>query len=391
MSAKLRPNPFSHVTLRHSGGGPVELRVWSATRSRGAVTRNYSRETCPNFERLCRVAALARLPEGRATQPSIEDYVALASLGLWAPDTDLIDPILLEAPITALGAASDASSGPDDFALRGDIWLQHGSDPCEPARHLPLACLSDARPILWHRGSALEPLLPWWPDPACLAALAAMQRGSPLQADMLPALQALADQGIVARPGPAARRPAIDLAAERELFAREGFVKLPQMLPPGQIAALRAYWRKLAALDVFPPRGDNRHGSHGEPSSTVLLYMMKPLIEHIVGAPIEPAFSYSWFYDRGTEMPRHRDRAESSYTVSFLIDYAPAIDGPIPWPLCICPRSRDAPVEIRQSIGDGLLFCGGELEHFRPPFTMGDRSTSLLLHYVDKSFTGALF
>src|SRR5262249_9698414 len=160
---------------------------------------------------------------------------------------------------------------------------------------------------------------------------------------------------------------------------REGFISLPQILPPGQIAAFRAYWRKLAALDVLPERGEKRNGTHGEPSSMLLLHVLKPLIEHLVGKPIEPAFSYAWIYHRGTEMPPHRDRAEPRYTVSLLIDYAPATDGPTPWPIFVRPRGGSSPVEIRQSVGDALLLCGEELEHFRPAFTAGDRSTSLLL------------
>jgi hypothetical protein len=61
MSSKLRPNPFSQVTLRYGAGEPVELRVWSATRSRGAVTRNYAKGSCANFAALCRGGAAGRI------------------------------------------------------------------------------------------------------------------------------------------------------------------------------------------------------------------------------------------------------------------------------------------------------------------------------------------
>ncbi len=393
MSAKLKANPFSTVTVRYRGGEPAELRVWSVTRSRRAVTRNFSKGTRADFDRLCAIATHARASENAGPMRSIDDYVLLAALGLWAPETDLIDPILLEAPIRSASNACTQPWPAGGFALRGQVWLQHGTEPNPLVPNIPVGCLSPSRPILWHKGSDLEPALPWWPDVSCLAAIETVQRGASLHSDMLPSLQALADQGIlVCRREPAAQvYRGLALEAGRDFFAREGFVNLPQMLPPGQISAFRDYWRKLAALDVFPQRGDNRHGSHGEPSSMLLLHLLKPLIEHLVGAPIEPAFSYSWFYDRGTEMPPHRDRKESSYTVTFLIDYAPALDGPTPWPLFVCPRGGGSPVEIRQSVGDALLFCGGELEHFRPSFTMGDRSTSLLLHYVDKGFSGKLF
>jgi hypothetical protein len=391
MNAKLRPNPFSHVTIRRLAGEPAELRVWSATKSRGATTRNIAKGGRADFDRVCKIAGLAGAPRGAAFAPSIEDYVVLAALGLWAPEDDLIDPVLLEASIRSNASAKPPAG---NFALRGEAWLQNGSEPCGPVSDLPLGCLSASRPILWHKGSELEPVWPWWPDAACLAAIEAVQRDAPLHPDMLPALQALADQGILMRRPAKPVAPSnsrLDSQASRHLFVRDGFLNLGQVLPPGQVAAFRDYWRRLAALNLFPQRGDNRHGSHGEPSSILLLHLLKPLIEYIVGAPLEAAFSYSWFYRRGTEMARHRDRAESRYTVTLLIDYAPAVDGPTPWPLFIWPRGQDSPVEIRQSIGDALLFCGEDLRHSRPPFTMGERSTSLLLHYVDKGFPGKLF
>jgi hypothetical protein len=392
MSAQLKVNPFSTVTVRCRGSEPAELRVWSVTKSRGALTRNFVRGQRADFDQICNIAARANAPDRAPLASSIEDFVVLAALGLWAPETELVDPVFLEAPIRASSGA--APWPPGGFALRGKAWLQYGTASDQLVPEISLGCLSRCRPILWHKGSDIEPALPWWPNAACLAAIEAMQQGAAVNAGMLPSLQALADQGILVRglaEAPGQTNPWPVLSAGRDFFAREGFVNLGQLLPPGQIAAFRTYWQKLAALDVLPQRGDNRKGSHGEPSSTLLLHLLKPCIEHIVGAPIEAAFSYSWIYDRGTEMPPHRDRAESRYTVSFLIDYAPALDGPTPWPICIHPRDGRAPVEIYQSVGDALLFGGEELKHFRPPFRMGDRSISVLLHYVDRDFSGKLF
>jgi hypothetical protein len=161
------------------------------------------------------------------------------------------------------------------------------------------------------------------------------------------------------------------------------------VLPPGQLAAFRHYWHSLAQLDAFPLRSDHRHGSHGEPSS-MLLHALKPLVERLVDAPIKQAYSYAWLYGRGSEMPRHTDRMQCRYTVSLLVDYAPALDGPSPWPLLIWPRHRkcgggDPPVDRRRA------FCGEELRQARPVFTMGERSVSLLLHYVDVVRAGRLF
>jgi hypothetical protein len=107
--------------------------------------------------------------------------------------------------------------------------------------------------------------------------------------------------------------------------------------------------------------------------------------------PIQPAYSFAWLYGRNAELGAHRDRDPCRLTVTYLADYAPATDGPTPWPIYVHARDRGPPREIRQSVGDAVLFLGQELEHFRPPFTAGERSVSLLMHYVDRDFSGKLF
>src|SRR5262249_46783600 len=229
MSGALRPNRFAHVTIRHLAGEPVELRVWSVTRSRGAKTLNLSKGMRSDFDQLCKIAASAHSSDCTASARSIDDYVVLAALGLWAPENELVDPILLEAPIRSVPAAPAELWPAGGFALRGAVWRQDGPQPCEFVRDVPLGCLSACRPILWHKGHDLAPTLPWWPDASCLAAIEAVQQGAPLHPDMLPSLRALADQGILVRRPPKAAVPiglGIDWNNERVFFSRKGFVNL---------------------------------------------------------------------------------------------------------------------------------------------------------------------
>jgi hypothetical protein len=380
--------------MRYRDGEPVELRVWSVTRSRGALTRNFAKGGRADFHDICDIIMRGEAHERGDGALSVGDFVVLAALGLWAAEPDLIEPIFIEAPIRSAAASGPEPSAGDEFALRGEIWLQQGTGPSPAIPEAPLSCLSLARPILWHRGSPFEAPLPWWPDASSLAVLEAVRRGAPVQPQLWSSLGALVDRGIVNRPTDlpieeADRRRLLE--AGRTSLARDGFADLGQVLPPGQLAAFQRYWRELAGLEVLPERGGKRRGSHGEPSSMLLLHLLKPLVEHLVGRAIEVAFNYSWIYQRGTEMPAHRDRPESTYTVSLLLDYLPAPDGPAPWPLVVHPRGHGSPVEIHQAVGDALLFCGEELEHSRPPFVMGERSISLLLHYVDRNFPGKLF
>jgi hypothetical protein len=47
-------------------------------------------------------------------------------------------------------------------------------------------------------------------------------------------------------------------------------------------------------------------------------------------------------------------------------------------------------VTVFQALGDGLLYRGGELPHFRDVLPEGQTSTSLFFHYVPGDFTGSL-
>jgi hypothetical protein len=392
LSAELRPNPFSQVTVRRDGGQPVELRLWCVTRSRGAVTRNFAKTKDANFDRI--YAAVAG--QENEARRSLADLVVLAALGLWAPDFDLFDPIFFHAPVEPRPGETQGHLMPEDFALRGQVWLQENAEPPAPCRDFALGCLAPARPILWHRAGPSEPIWPYWPSPECVDAVAALQGLLPRRPDMVPALLALARQGVAESTYRTDREKAgaeLDGRAQHDFFARERFAVTRRLLPPAQTAALRHYWQKLAALDVIPDRGDGgaRRGSQGEPSSALLLYVLQPLVERILGAAMKPAYSYAWIYRRGAELPVHRDRDACRATVSLLADYAPVVDGPTPWPLGIHPRGGGAPIEIRQAVGDAVVFNGQELRHFRPRLTAGTHSISLLLHYVDRDFSGVTF
>src|SRR5262249_53384975 len=113
-----------------------------------------------------------------------------------------------------------------------------------------------------------------------------------------------------------------------------------------------------------------------------------PLMGAVVGRPIKPSYTYTACYESGSELPRHTDREQCEYSISLCIDFEPEPNGATPWPLYLeTPRGVAA---VHQALGDGLLYRGRLLPHYR--FRLGPRcrSTSLFLHYVDADFRGSL-
>jgi len=70
------------------------------------------------------------------------------------------------------------------------------------------------------------------------------------------------------------------------------------------------------------------------------------------------------------------------------LDYWPEPRNETPWPLKL--ETDSGQVAIFQGIGDGLLYRGCELPHWRDRLPEGHMSTSIFFHYVPADFAGPL-
>src|SRR5205085_12676542 len=125
----------------------------------------------------------------------------------------------------------------------------------------------------------------------------------------------------------------------------------------------------------------------------------------------KPSYVYAASYKEGAVLDPHVDREQCEYSISLQVDYYPEpLDGISPWPLFLEPfvPPKDASAsdrrfeqsefksddELKRAVhlanGDGLLYKGRELVHYRNALPDGNRSTSLFFHYVSESFSGTL-
>jgi hypothetical protein len=58
------------------------------------------------------------------------------------------------------------------------------------------------------------------------------------------------------------------------------------------------------------------------------------------------------------------------------------------WPICL--ETPDATVTVFQALGDGLIYRGTKLPHYRSALAAGFTSTSIFFHYVPMDFSGSL-
>lgn len=178
-------------------------------------------------------------------------------------------------------------------------------------------------------------------------------------------------------------------AAER--LARDRWVVLPSLIHPFTLTALRRHYRDLVG-EGHIPFGDAqvalRYGAYDEPLARVLLCQLTSLVSEMTGEAYKPSYAYFASYRGGATLAPHRDRDVCELSISLLVDYAPEPRGCSPWPLWLGVPGKAVAVE--QGLGDGLLYRGRELTHYREALPEGHESTSLFLHYVPEGFPGSL-
>ena len=93
---------------------------------------------------------------------------------------------------------------------------------------------------------------------------------------------------------------------------------------------------------------------------------------------LKPIYSYNRIYYGGSELQKHvdRDSCEISASIGLNFHYE---NTNYKWPLCM----GDMPIIIKP--GDGVIYKGAEIEHWRPIFTQPTNCWhhQLFIHYVD--------
>jgi hypothetical protein len=180
------------------------------------------------------------------------------------------------------------------------------------------------------------------------------------------------------------------VAAHKSLVERR-FVILQEIIQPVQLAAIRRYYRELideGFLRFGDPEWPNRFFSPRDGLTYFFQQQLTTVISEIAGEKVKPSFSFFASYRRGSDLKAHRDRQQCHYAMSVLLDHDHA-DDLSSWPIYVRPPGAPEAVPVSISLGDGLLYFGGEVLHYRAPLADG-YSTHWFLFWVPESFAGPL-
>ena len=176
----------------------------------------------------------------------------------------------------------------------------------------------------------------------------------------------------------------------RRMFER-GYAPVAGLIHPYHVGALRRYLRyiiRTGHLVLGDQQSPRRYVAHNERVVRFFHQQLTPLISELAGESLKPSYVYVASYQARAELPSHTDREQCEYSVSLLIDHSPEPARSSPWPLHL--RTPGGTVTVYQAIGDGLLYRGRSIPHYRTALPDGMTSTSIFFHYVSSDFAGPL-
>jgi hypothetical protein len=165
-----------------------------------------------------------------------------------------------------------------------------------------------------------------------------------------------------------------------DLFKKNGYVIVKNMAHPELVETVSKYALLKESLFFNPDNHQviGAHADYADPLMESLLIQYKPIVEWATGLSLAPTYSFYRVYRRGNELVRHTDRpsCEISVTVSYNFDYK---GKDYEWPIVM----NGAKLSLEP--GDGAVYRGCDIEHWREPFNVPQDSYHIqcFYHYVD--------
>jgi hypothetical protein len=247
---------------------------------------------------------------------------------------------------------------------------------------------------IWVDDPGSRALWPFWVGEEFFNHLARLAPGAPIEGELPPHVQwVLTRANILVRPNHAERRRKQwldDIAVHASEFQR-GYTSIANLVPQFHLGALRRYYRyhtRVGSFSLGDEQVKRRYAAHNEGVARFFHRQLAAAVTDIARTLVKPSYCYMVAYQSGSLLERHTDREQCEYSVTFCIDASPEPAEQSPWPICL--DIPDGSLRIWQHIGDGLVYRGRNLPHYRDELPEGYTSTSLLFHYVDDEFQGSL-
>jgi len=249
--------------------------------------------------------------------------------------------------------------------------------------------------IAWVRDPATASLQPFWLGPRLEAVVASLRRGTRVPATVpRDVLFLLAGAGVLTTEDHADRRDAEWAEVVRkgaQQFQDRGYVPLGNLIHPFNVAALRRYYRhavRRGAICLGDVQSPRRYAAHNESVARFFHHQITNAVSAVVGEAIKPSYVYLASYLSGADLKKHIDREQCEFSVTLCLDFSPEPELATSWPIRL--DTPEGTVMVYQALGDGLVYRGTKVPHYRDVLAEGYTSTSIFFHYVPADFSGSL-
>ncbi len=252
---------------------------------------------------------------------------------------------------------------------------------------------SDELPVCWVSHPLLNYPEAYWPSPGMLDLLHRLSSGeTTLESldDECFSLLCAAHVLVLADEDYRDQREALQ-AHWRMRLAQEGYLHIPSLISPLQIAALREYTRQRRTSSPMQSQDDDytrRQFKIFDPMMRFWHQHLQSVLSPLVDCKLIPSYSMISYYE-DTKLKSHKDRDPCIWNVSVQLDSEPPSAEGAPWPLWL--ETKHGPTAIPLQAGDALVYRGREIEHWRDPLPPNRRETVLLFHFVDEQYQGPLW
>lgn len=249
--------------------------------------------------------------------------------------------------------------------------------------------------VAWVRDPATRCLHPFWLGPRLEAVILQFHSGEPAPASLPDeARLVLAEAGILT-PADAAERRLAEwsemVGTHAQAFRERNYVPLSNLIHPFNLAALRRYYRhqiRRGAIRLGDEQSPSRYVAHNEPVARFFHHQLANVVSAIAGEAVKPSYVYLASYLGGAELKKHTDREQCEFSVTLCLDFSPEPELATPWPIRV--DTSEGTAAVYQALGDGLVYRGTKVPHYRNALAAGRTSTSIFFHYVPADFAGPL-
>jgi len=257
----------------------------------------------------------------------------------------------------------------EDFYLQSTIaWV---SDPASGCRH------------------------PFWLGPRFEALVSQLRAGEPAPASLPDDARFLLAVAGILTPAEHAERRLAEwtemVSTQARAFQENNYTPLGNLIHPFNLASLRRYYRQAirrGTIWLGDEQSSRRYVAHNERVARYFHHQIANVVSAIAGEPVKPSYVYLASYLSGAELKKHTDREQCEFSVTLCLDFSPEPELATVWPLRL--DTAEGTITVYQALGDGLVYRGTKVPHYRSVLKEGYTSTSIFFHYVGADFSGRL-